>query len=136
MITVFPGVSKHGIGLFTVRQMKKGDIVCNCNPSSNLSEERSSLYEEPEGVRDIVHSVFDGYTPLSPIDSIPIVCFLNHSTKPNCMYDENSNTIKTLNRIEGNVELTIDYTDYLDADSPNFKFANLGFKSKPWATTT
>ena len=132
MLSARVGPSAHGgVGLFSICKMKKGDIVCKC-ACSEMSEERSELHDKSEYVRDTIYQVFDGYVPHSTMDAIPLVCFINHSKKPNCVYDVDSHTIKTLRAIKENVELTADYTKYLSSDSPNYLFAMSGFKTKPW----
>lgn len=100
----------HGVGVFAIRDIKKDQkLYFEGNGGVWLRTDLSKVIPE---IRKLILQRWpiekDGYPYLSPNDDAVLICFTNHSDKPN--YDKY--TDKALKNIKKGEEIFEDYGDY------------------------
>lgn len=100
--------SIHGIGLFTLEKIEKGQIIAKINEfdfkirKNSVPPKYVETFEFYSGVKgDYYQTYFDNMR------------FMNHSTTPNCIDAKNGLCI-AIKDIEEGEELTCDYTFFDD----------------------
>ena len=95
-IYVRPGKGSFGVGLITIRPVPAGTpIIQDCAPKFTKVVQQRDLLSLPKEVRLTVHELFDCLddpagtvaVPTEYEQAIPLISFINHSTRPNCEYD-------------------------------------------------
>lgn len=103
----------HGIGVFTIRDVKKGELMyCKEYVRTPLKIPTSRLKEIREEVRKIIlerwPTIEKGGHFLSPNEDTRLISFMNHQSKPN--YDKY--TDKAKEDIPRHTEVTEDYGEF------------------------
>lgn len=115
------GVTKHGVGVVAVRDIPKGtDPFKRCDPFGDVLEipvqellKSGAPKEVIKMVRDFC-ALQDGnyYVPNFGIDAIDKSYYLNHSTKPNLVTNDEGETFVAIRKIKKGEELTANYDQY------------------------
>lgn len=113
--TILKPSSIHGLGVFATESIKKGTAVYQHNPRLDLILTATKFARlDPQDQALIMHyGGIDkrlGRYRLSYDD----LRFLNHSEKPNLVYDSATDQIIALRDISSGEELTQDYRDFED----------------------
>ena len=97
-----------------------------------------NLATAPSLVRLTLHELFDCLddpvgtvaVPTEYEQAIPLISFINHSTRPNCEYDEERHAIYALRDLRAGEEATVNYFEYQTEESFTYRSAKAGFKSE------
>lgn len=136
-IYVRPGVGQAGVGLICIRAVPRGTVICTCTSQHSTLVPVSEVSRLPRAVRNTVHELFDGVdtdgmcrVPNDFDQGLPLVSFINHSSAPNCRYDEATNTIVAARRLRRGEEATVDYLQYQYSGSYTYRYAASGFRPR------
>jgi len=121
----------HGIGVFAIRDIPKGESVFYGSPKQEwLLFSKKELDNLDQEVKKMIDDFFASnkkgniFMPKNGLNSIDISFFLNYSDKPNCQSTNNDIFIAT-RKIKKGEELTADYADYDSHFKKLKKFENL-----------
>ena len=138
-IYVRPGKGSFGVGLITIRPVPAGTpIIQDCAPKFTKVVQQRDLLSLPKEVRLTVHELFDCLddpagtvaVPTEYEQAIPLISFINHSTRPNCEYDPEYHAIYSLRDLRAGEEATVNYFEYQTEESFTYRSAKAGFKSE------
>jgi len=117
----------RGSGLFTVEEVKKGDIVFRDDPTIDRIFSAKQVAVMSEAMKEFVHfyASYDKKKDEYYLD-VDNTKFLNHSNTPNITYIEETGVMVATRDIEAGEELTSDYREY---DDPS-KEGHFGFEVK------
>lgn len=118
-----PSKKYKGIGVFALRDIKKGTILCE---SKKISKELFISHEEfsrldkmtKKMMKDFCCQDKDGYYTPMDLNYLPIPRQMNHNCNGNVGFDENSNFL-TIKSVKKGQELFFDYA--LVISNPRYK---------------
>ena len=130
-----PGASKHGVGLICVQDVPAGGRICGCEPVLSRTVPIAALRFLPTEVRSTVHELYDGVdeppgTCCVPVDyeqAIPLISFINHSTRPTCEFSATAHAIVAKRPLAIGDECTVNYFEYQEPVSYTYRHAAAGF---------
>ena len=113
-------------------------IIQDCAPKFTKVVQQRDLLSLPKEVRLTVHELFDCLddpagtvaVPTEYEQAIPLISFINHSTRPNCEYDPEYHAIYSLRDLRAGEEATVNYFEYQTEESFTYRSAKAGFKSE------
>lgn len=101
-----------GIGLIAIKSIPE-DTVLFDYPSEFQEIRVSDIDLLPGSTKKLYDDfcIFEGTNALCPVsfDRMDVSWYINHSTNPNCIYDEEKDEVRTIKYIEIGSELTLDY---------------------------
>ena len=116
-------IRKGGVGVFAIRQIKKGTSLFSGDNDEMLWVEEKSLPKRPRQIRKLYDFavVKDGRYGCPPtFNRLTVAWYLNHSKKPNVKWVDDYDFV-ALKDIKPGDELTVDYSTYNDPPALNFE---------------
>lgn len=117
----------HGLGLFTLETLKKGQLVCNADyrmvkeiPEAEIASYPPIMqaYFQKYSYPGVGADALDGAVYYNMDDTR----FVNHSEHPNLLYQPDSATYVAAQDIPAGTELTCDYADFCPRGAYCFNF--------------
>ena len=111
----------HGVGVFAIRRIPKGiNPFESPLPLQLVCLAREDIKGLPAGVKEMIRQYAvnqDGHYVLSTFgfNLLDLEYFVNHSTKPNLVFDDDLGAYRTARVIARGEELTGDYNHYAPA---------------------
>jgi len=113
----------HGVGVHAVMPIKKGtNLFPDCSVDLNKiikinKKEVNHLHDNVKRMMgDFLIESKTHYFTTTPLNSINISYFLNHSDNPNCEWVEKDDSFRPLKDIQEGEELTLNYDKYLESE--------------------
>jgi SET domain-containing protein len=112
----------HGIGVFAIAQIKKGERkIFSNHPSEWIEVSREEVESLPKHSRDLVenHCLFNEshyYIPEYGFKIFDLAVYLNHSDQPNLISINDGEFFEAIRDIDVGEELLIDYGTIVESE--------------------
>jgi SET domain-containing protein len=109
----------HGIGLFAIRNISKGENPFKSEPKQKwIKVNKSEFKDVDKEILKIINDFYwfdekgNGWIPEKGFYAMGLSFYMNHSKKPNVKRIDDNGNFATMRKIKKNEELTVDYDLY------------------------
>lgn len=119
--------SPYGLGLFTLEDLKAGQLVCNSDDRLVRVLPLAELATYPAAMQaHIRRYAYRGVGPDTLTEALYYnmddTRFINHADAPNLVYDREAETYRAVRDVPAGTELTCDYGDFAQRGDDCFNF--------------